>query len=162
MLVVMSHKTSKIRSILTISLLLPIVTILMAAVPVYVSAAESSSPPASPSGPGAVPPALIEAESRDPEGTSCSILPGDYCSSGKDGAGIWGLLRIILNILTAGVGIAAVAGIVWASIIYTTAGDSSEKTKKAKDTIVQIVWGLVAYGFMFIILQFLIPGGALR
>lgn len=79
-------------------------------------------------------------------------------ASAKDN-GIWGVLLIALNILTAGVGIAAVGGIVYASILYTSAGDSSEQTKKAIEMIRNVVIGLVAYGLMYLVLNFLIPGG---
>lgn len=73
--------------------------------------------------------------------------------------GIWGILLIALNILTASVGIAAVGGIVYGAILYTTAADSTEQTKKAIEIIRNVVIGLVAYGLMFIGLNFIIPGG---
>ena len=73
--------------------------------------------------------------------------------------GVWGLLLITLNIMTAGVGILAVGGIVYASILYTTAEDNSSQTKKAIDIITNVVIGLVAYALMWAGLNFLIPGG---
>lgn len=86
------------------------------------------------------------------------------CSQNSEGAdaknnGIWGVLLIVLNILTASVGIAAVGGIVYGSILYTTAADSTEQTKKAIEVIRNVVIGLVAYGLMYMGLNFLIPGG---
>lgn len=72
---------------------------------------------------------------------------------------IWYLLLLALNILTAGVGIVAVGGIVYGSILYTSAGDSSEKVKKAISVIMNVVIGIVAYVAMYAVLQFLIPGG---
>lgn len=72
---------------------------------------------------------------------------------------IWGVLLIVLNILTAGVGIAAVGGIVYASILYTSAQDEASKVKEAKDIIRNVAIGIVAYGFMYMGLNFLIPGG---
>jgi hypothetical protein len=92
--------------------------------------------------------------------TSIITCPQTNPSGGgvKDNA-IWGVLLIALNILTAGVGIAAVGGIVYASILYTSAGDSTEQTKKAIEMIRNIVIGLVAYGLMYLVLNFLIPGG---
>ena len=83
---------------------------------------------------------------------------GDSGSSVKDN-GIWGLLLIALNILTASVGIAAVGGIVYGAILYTSAADSTEQTKKAIEIIRNVVIGLVAYGLMYIGLNFIIPGG---
>lgn len=85
------------------------------------------------------------------------------CSQGSGGTlqsnGIWGVLLIAINILTACVGIAAVGGIVYGSILYTSAADSTEQTKKAIEVIRNVVIGLVAYGLMYIGLNFLIPGG---
>ncbi|HEU5121383.1 MAG TPA: hypothetical protein VFT59_00930 [Candidatus Saccharimonadales bacterium] len=89
---------------------------------------------------------------------SCPQTNPSGSTSIKDNA-IWGVLLIALNILTAGVGIAAVGGIVYASILYTSAGDSTEQTKKAIEMIRNVVIGLVAYGLMYIVLNFLIPGG---
>src|SRR5688572_29069542 len=66
-------------------------------------------------------------------GAQTSIVQCDQTSQGPDAKnnGVWGVLLIILNILTAGVGIAAVGGIVYGAIMYTSAGDSTEQTKKA-------------------------------
>lgn len=72
---------------------------------------------------------------------------------------IWGVLLIAINVLTAGIGIAAVGGIIYGSILYTTASDDAGQTKKAIETIRNVILGLVAYGLMYIGLNFLIPGG---
>jgi amino acid transporter len=74
-------------------------------------------------------------------------------------SGIWGILLLVLNILTAGVGIAAVGGIVYASVLYTTASDSADQTKKAKTIIRDVIVGLIAYAGMYLLLNFLVPGG---
>lgn len=73
--------------------------------------------------------------------------------------GIWGLLLLILNIMTAGVGILAVGGIVYAAILYSSSSDSAEQVKKAKDIIRNTAIGIVAYAAMYLGLNFLIPGG---
>jgi hypothetical protein len=94
-------------------------------------------------------------------GAQTAIIQCQQTSQGPNAqnSGVWGVLLIALNILTAGVGIAAVGGIVYGSILYTSAGDSTEQTKKAIEIIRNVVIGLVAYGMMFIGLNFLIPGG---
>lgn len=94
-------------------------------------------------------------------GVQTSIINCPQTSQGPDArnSGIWGILLIALNILTAGVGIAAVGGIVYGAILYTSAGDSAEQTKKAIEIIRNVVIGLVAYGLMYIVLNYLIPGG---
>lgn len=94
-------------------------------------------------------------------GVETSIIA---CDEGKDAktakdSAVWGILIIALRILTAGVGIAAVGGIVFGSILYASAGDKAEQTKKAIGVITNVVIGIVAYGVMYILLNFLIPGG---
>lgn len=79
--------------------------------------------------------------------------------TGVDSSGIWGILLLVINILTAGIGIVAVAGIVYASILYTSAGGSAEQTKKAMTIIADIVIGVLAYALMYAVLNFLVPGG---
>ncbi len=100
---------------------------------------------------------------KDASGTgpTCktSILPATLCDGNSNSGGVWGILLFVLNILTAGVGIAAVGGFVLVAIMYTTGGDSPERIKKAKDMIVNIVIGLIAFGLMYALLQFIIPGG---
>lgn len=93
-----------------------------------------------------------------------SIIGGDICKGAStDGGGknsaIWAILILVLNILTAGVGIAAVGGIVYGAILYSSAGDKQDQTKKARGIITNTVVGLLAYALMYLILNFLIPGG---
>lgn len=76
-------------------------------------------------------------------------------------SGLWGILLTAINILTAGIGIAAVGGVVYGSILYGTAGGEAANVKKAKEMIVNVVIGLVAYAFMYALLNYLIPGGIL-
>lgn len=97
---------------------------------------------------------------------SCGGMPTAIisCSQNNEGSdpkknGVWGILIIALNILTASVGIAAVGGIVYGSILYTTAADSAQQTQKAIEIIRNVVIGLVAYGLMYIGLNFIVPGG---
>lgn len=81
------------------------------------------------------------------------------CSDGSAPNGIWGILLLVINILTAGIGVAAVGGIVYGSILYTSAGGDAANVKKAKDIIVNVVIGLVAYAVMYSFLNYIIPGG---
>lgn len=86
------------------------------------------------------------------------------CNQNNDGTdvennGIWGLLLIAINIMTAGVGVLAVGGIVYAAILYTTAEDKADQVKKSTDIITNVVIGLVAFALMYAGLNFLIPGG---
>lgn len=88
--------------------------------------------------------------------TETSIIPVD-CRTG--GNPIWGLLLLAINILTAGIGIVAIGGIVYAAILWTTAEDKNAQIVKSKETIFNVVVGLVAFALLWAFLQFLIPGG---
>ena len=72
---------------------------------------------------------------------------------------VWKLLLIGLNIMTAGIGILAVGGIAYGAVLYTTASSKPEQVKKAMTIITNVVIGIVAYGMMFLVLNFLVPGG---
>jgi heme/copper-type cytochrome/quinol oxidase subunit 2 len=95
-------------------------------------------------------------------GAKTSIINCDQNSKNPASAqdtGVWGLLLVIINIMTAGVGILAVGGIVWAAILYSSSSDSADQTKKAKEIIRNVAIGIVAYAAMYLGLNFLIPGG---
>ena len=98
--------------------------------------------------------------------TQCAGVETSIISCNSDGkskdvekSGVWELLILTLNIMTAGVGILAVGGIVYGSVLYTSAGDKAEQTKKAIGIITNVVIGIIAYALMYLILQWLIPGG---
>lgn len=81
---------------------------------------------------------------------------------GKEGADAIGdVLRQILVIMTVGIGILAVGGIVYGAILYASAQDNAGQTKKAIEIITNTVIGLLLYIFMVTILNWLIPGGVL-
>ncbi len=73
--------------------------------------------------------------------------------------GVWGLLIIIINIMTAGVGVLALVGFVYGAILYTSAGGSPEQVKKARVVFTNVVIGVIAFGAMFTLLNFIVPGG---
>ena len=94
-------------------------------------------------------------------GVQTAVIKCDQDNSGGiENNGVWGLLIITLNILTAGVGIVAVGGIVYGSILYTTAEDKADQVKKATDIITNVVIGLIAFALMWALLNFIVPGGA--
>lgn len=89
-----------------------------------------------------------------------SILPcPDVSGDTVETSAIWGILLFVINILTAGVGLAAVAGVVYGAILYTTASGDPAKVKQALSTFTNIAIGIVAYAAMFTILNFITPGG---
>jgi hypothetical protein len=90
--------------------------------------------------------------------TSIISCPQGGTSNPQDN-GVWGLLIVIINILSAGVGIAAVGGVVIGSFMYMTAGGSPERTKKANLFLTNVILGIIVYAAMWAFLNFLIPGG---
>jgi len=94
-------------------------------------------------------------------GVDTAVIKCDQNNSGSDieNNGIWGLLLIAINILTAGVGVLAVGGIVYAAILYTTAEDKADQIRKSTDIITNVVIGLVAFALMWAGLNLIIPGG---
>jgi hypothetical protein len=70
------------------------------------------------------------------------------------------VLRIVVSVLTILVGIAAVGGLAWASVLYAKAGDNQGNVTEAKELIRNIIIGILAYGFMIAIIIWLVPGGA--
>lgn len=111
-------------------------------------------------------PTFVSAAPCDPATTSCcggvqtAIIQCKQTGGGTtEDTGLWGVLLLAINILTAGVGVAAIGGIVYGSILYTSAGGSPEQVKKAIGIITNVVIGVVAYALMFSLLNFLIPGG---
>ncbi len=93
-------------------------------------------------------------------GVHTSIIGCDQTGSGStQDTGLWGILILIINILSAGVGVVALGGIVFAAIMYTSAGGNEAQVKKAMGMISNIVIGVVAWALMFTLLNFLVPGG---
>lgn len=96
-------------------------------------------------------------------GAQTSIINCDE-GDGSDGdvqnTGLWYILLLIINILTAGVGVLALAGIVYGAVLYTSAGGNAEQVKKAMGIFTNVVIGVVAFAGMYALLNFLIPGGA--
>jgi len=87
---------------------------------------------------------------------SCDI---DESADGIEGTGLWSILILAINILTALVGVAALGGIVYGAALYTAAGGNAEQTKKAMGIITNVVIGVIAFALMFAFLNFIIPGG---
>ncbi len=99
---------------------------------------------------GDVPTAIINCEETDKD--------GDGATDANE-TGLWAVLVLTINILTAGVGVLALAGLVYGAVMYTSAGGSPEQVKKAMDIFRNVVIGIVAFAGMWALLNFLIPGG---
>lgn len=96
-------------------------------------------------------------------GVETTIVGCEATNSDKvEDNGVWALLLMVLNIMTAGVGILAVGGIVYGALLYTTAEDKADQTNKAKSIITNVVVGLIAFTLLWASLNYLVPGGALQ
>lgn len=96
---------------------------------------------------------------KGPVGSDGKCSDGSAPSKKTEDTGVWSILLMAINILSAGVGIAAIGGVVYGAILYTSAGGSQEQVKKAMGVITNVVIGVIAYALMFSLLNFLIPGG---
>jgi hypothetical protein len=94
-------------------------------------------------------------------GVKTSIISCDQTGGNANvrDSGVWGVLLLAINIMIAVVGVAALAGIIYGAILYTSAGGNSEQTKKGMQIIGNVVIGLIAFSLMYVGLNFLIPGG---
>jgi hypothetical protein len=103
---------------------------------------------------------IVPTVSADCAGVKTSVInctkPG---GTDVKSTGIWALLMLVINIISAGIGVAAVGGVVYGSVMYSTAGGSPEKVKQARVIIANTVSGLIAYAVLFALLNYLIPGG---
>ena len=97
----------------------------------------------------------------------CAALPKSICDAADQKSGgsdvsntaIWKLLIWVLNIMIALVGLAATGAVIYAGILYSSAGGSADTITKAKKIIMNTVIGIVAFGLMYLGLNWLIPGG---
>jgi len=80
------------------------------------------------------------------------------CSSTGENA-ILEVVKIAIQILTAGIGIVAVGAVIYGAILYGSSGSNPENVKKAKTMWINVVIGLVLFAFLMAITNFLIPGG---
>jgi hypothetical protein len=87
----------------------------------------------------------------------CSNVKED--SNDIKNTGLWSILLLAINILTAGVGVVALGGVVYGSILYTSAGGNQEQVKKAMGIFANVVIGVIAFAGMWALLNFLVPGG---
>ncbi len=94
--------------------------------------------------------------------TDTAIIKCDNVNVDEEGvenSGLWSILLTVVNILTAGVGVLALAGIVYGAVLYTSAGGNTEQVKKAYGIFTNVVIGVLAFAGMFALLNFIVPGG---
>lgn len=84
---------------------------------------------------------------------------GDENAILKDVNSIEELLNIALVTVSSGVGLLAIGSLIYAGVLYASAGANSSQVAKAKEMIRNTVIGIIAYTVMWAFLQWLIPGG---
>ncbi len=105
-------------------------------------------------------PAPVYAEENGGCAEGCvptAILGEGHCVCDNNGDSITNILKLVVRIMTVGVGILAAIGITIVGIQYLTAGGNEEQTRKAKRRLFEIVIGLVAYVLIYAILEWLLP-----
>ena len=92
--------------------------------------------------------------------TSCieTILFGQVCDS-CDGGAILKIVAFGIKLFTAGVLVAATIGLIIVGIRWMTARENADQVARAKKRFLEIVIGIGVYALMFVIANFLIPGG---
>lgn len=78
------------------------------------------------------------------------------------GCGVFNVLNFIIAVLTFGIGITAIIGIMICGIQYLTAKGNVGQVTKSKNRFVQIVIGIALYACLWALLNFLLPGGKLN
>lgn len=100
--------------------------------------------------PGTVPVSILGNKDNTVTGSN-----GEKCLQDDKGSSITYVLNLIVDIMTIGIGVLGVIGILIVGTQYLTAGDSEEKTRKAKRRLFEIVIGLIAYAIFYAILDWL-------
>ena len=72
---------------------------------------------------------------------------------------ILGIVKMVIRIMTGGVLVVATGAVVVGAIMYTSSGSNPENVKKAKSLWMNTLIGLLLFGFMAAITNFIIPGG---
>ena len=93
------------------------------------------------------------------EGECAGVKTDYFACEGEGVQAASGLLQQIMLIMTVGVGIVAVGGIVYGAILYASAQDNREQVQKAVKIIRSVGIGILLYLFMAVIINWLVPGG---
>lgn len=82
------------------------------------------------------------------------VATGCECGNGES---IMAILKLVVDIMSIGVGILGVIGISITGIQYLTAGGNEEQVRKAKRRIFEIVIGIAVYAVIVALLNWLLP-----
>lgn len=82
----------------------------------------------------------------------------DSCGTGDSNCIVKDIL-IFINVLSVGVGVVVVIMIIWGGIQYTASRANPQSVQAAKSRIINALFALVAYLFIYAFLQWIVPGG---
>ncbi len=85
--------------------------------------------------------------------------PNAKCSKAHGCDIIGKYVNPLINLLSVCFGLIAVASIIFGGIQYSMSAGDPQEVSKAKDRIKKTLFAIVAYFFLYALLQFLVPGG---
>ena len=93
---------------------------------------------------------------KDEDGSDIMLFGDDNgCFCG----GTLSIVRMGMNIAMAGIAVLGTIGIIWAGVMWLTAGDNAGQIAMAKKRMLQVVVGLAAFGMIDVVGNMLLPGG---
>lgn len=90
-----------------------------------------------------------------------TILFGQVCDK-CDGGAILKVVSEVFKFMSASVLLLAVIGVIICGVMIMTARDNPAQVAKGRKRLIDVIIGLVVYAFMFVIANFLIPGGIMN
>ena len=85
----------------------------------------------------------------------------DYGCTSNSGGAIYGFLRAIIKFASGLVGLVVIMMLIIGGIRYTTSAGNPKLVAAARMQIVNSIIGLVLFGLMLAILNFILPGGVI-
>jgi len=83
----------------------------------------------------------------------------DCLTGNSDVNSILNIIKIGINFLAAGVGVLATTMLIYGGIQYITSNGNPQSITAAKQKITNVVIGVIAFAFLYALIQWLIPGG---
>lgn len=90
-------------------------------------------------------------------GDECANLLTGFCNG--DGDDILNLIKLVVEILTAGVIVAGTVGIIWCGFLMLSARDNEAQVAQAKKRLVDIVIGVIVFGLAGTVITLILPSG---
>ena len=99
---------------------------------------------------------VLAQEEKECGGAATSVIA---CDGATGQAAIIEIVKMVVKIMTAGVGVLAVGAVIFGAILYTTSEGSPDKLSKARTVWINTIIGLLLFAFMVAITNFFVPGG---